>query len=88
MKVGEEKRADSLKLVDVFHPNSNWSLGRVSGRGSYAATQTIRGDVETVPTDQYLNQALLYLFQRGAMEVKAFNKPKLLNKMSIEIDGV
>ena len=40
MKVGEEKRADSLKLVDVFHPNSNWSLGGVSGKGSYAATQT------------------------------------------------
>ena len=54
MTVGREKRADSISLVEVFHPNSNWSLGWVSGRGSYAATQTIRGDVETVPTERRL----------------------------------
>ena len=28
------------------------------------------------------------MFKRGTMEVKAFNKPKTLNKMSIEVEGV
>ena len=53
----------------------------------FTMAQTNGGDVP-VPSDEYINLALCYLFRKGSGEVKKFNIKASLEKISVEVEGV
>ena len=53
----------------------------------FTMAQTNGGDVP-VPSDEYINLALCYLFRKGSCEVKKFNIKASLEKISVEVEGV
>jgi hypothetical protein len=64
---------------DLFHLESH--------RVKYESTQAVPADQFTT-ADKYINMALLYLYRKATVELKAFHSAEALAKIGVEIDGV
>ena len=99
----EGKGPQGISLVSNYSPQpifelmakksldgSEWkkTAARENWKDCYSTMQMDRGGLGAVPTDRYLNQALLYLYRKGTKEVKAFNKPKEIKRLGFEVEGV
>ena len=50
-------------------------------------TQAVPADQFTT-ADKYINMALLYLYRKATVELKAFHSAEALAKIGVEIDGM
>ena len=55
---------------------------------NFTMTQTNRAAANVIPSDEYINLALCYLFRKASLEVKHFNQKSTLEKIAVEADGV
>ena len=74
--------------IQANHKHQKYGWDKTAWKDLFAAMQMDRSDLGAVPTDRYINQALLYLYRKETTVVKAFHKQKELNKMSYEVEGV
>ena len=74
--------------IQANHNHQEYGWDKTAWKDFFAAMQMDRSDLGAVPTDRYINQALLYLYRKETTVVKAFHKQKELNKMSYEVEGV
>ena len=56
--------------------------------GYFASSQTEKQADVVHLTDKYINLSLTYLYRKTALEVKKFNSKKLIEKISVEQDGI
>ena len=56
--------------------------------GYFASSQTEKQADVVHLTDKYINLSLTYLYRKAALEVKKFNSNKLIDKISVEQDGI
>jgi hypothetical protein len=77
---------DDPSLLSVF----NKELFRSNAvRTRFGQTQELRNQQQpAVNTDRYISQALLYLYRKGTLEVKAFHSAKEVKRMGYEVEGV
>ena len=64
------------KVREKFESAQNMAVATADGRTSY------------IPTDRYINMALLYLYRKAAEEAKHFVKSNKLEKVAVEKEGV
>ena len=78
----------SNNLVNYF---AHQSLNIVQ-RDIFLTTQSVRtahnSQLVEVVCDKYINIALLYLYRKASLEVKQFCKNSLIDKITIEVEGV
>ena len=81
-------RIMNSSLVQYF-ANENYNLNQ---RHAFVETQTdlsVSGDdMVALTCDTYVNMALNYLYRKGTLEVKKFNKEKLIERVAVEKDGI
>ena len=56
--------------------------------GTKVTGRQFKGRYHILLTDVEVSLALEYLFKKGSAEVKQFNKPDLVKKLSVEKDGI
>ena len=59
-----------------------------SSADKFTLSQTNRCGAVHVPSDEYINHVLCYLFRRGTLEVIKFNAKATIEKVAVEVDGV
>ena len=68
-------------LAADLHGEYKDKFSRVHAADNIEATPAI-------PSDKYLNMALLYYFRQASREVTMFNRPQVLEKRTVMKDGV
>ena len=65
--------------------------GDISSEGQrllFDTAQVVRSRAGVVATDKYISMALSYLYRKGTQKVKHFGKSKMIEKISVEKEGI
>ena len=73
--------------------NGGHLLSVEGGPGGYSGTQVDQqaappGDGCLAPSDKHVSMAMTYLYQKASREVKQFNSKMVVNKYTVERDGI
>jgi hypothetical protein len=84
---GDVSQAGAVTTLQSYFTTGDIMLSGEVG-DMFRSTQTeeanVAGASTFLPTDRYINMALLYLYRKAAQEAKQFVKPSKLDKIAAE----